>query len=114
MNKHEEFVIPDDPGLAELLFNYSRHNLAAVHVVMGQLEERQCLRKEARPLIWYIFNFSLHSLRLTKFSFCRILADIGGVMGLTTGCSCITFVEIAFFTWKYVMYVRYRFEQRAG
>ena len=54
INKNDtEFKISEDPGLNQLLFNYSRHNLAAVRVAMGQLEERQCVRKEARPLIWY-------------------------------------------------------------
>ncbi len=110
IEKEDEFLISKDSEVANLLFNYSRHNLAAVRVVMGQLEERQCVRKEARPLIWYLY-FVKKNVLLSE-CFYRILADIGGVMGLTTGCSCITFVEIAFFTWKYVMYIRFRFEQQ--
>lgn len=55
IEKEGEFLISKDSEVANLLFNYSGHNLAAVRVVMGQLEERQCVRKEARPLIWYLY-----------------------------------------------------------
>ncbi len=77
----------------EIVFHYSRTNLASVLIMMGSLDTRQTTRTETRPFLW-------------------IFADIGGIMGLTTGCSVVTFVEIAFFIWKYFMYVRYRYEKR--
>jgi len=75
--------------MRRIVFHYVRNNMVGINVFLPDEVHPHIFRGEKRPLLW-------------------ILADIGGLTGLACGCSAVTFVEVAYFIFNYLLYVRRR------
>ncbi len=88
------YKISTSQHVRELVFNYSRDNMAAITLMMGDLSVRLSTRDERKPLIW-------------------IVSDFGGVLGFSTGISLITLVEFLYFCCKFFIFWRWRSKEEA-
>ncbi len=65
-------------GLEEFVYEYARENLVRVEIFIKDKNIDKIVVSEKQPLVWF-------------------LANIGGMAGLTTGCSIVTLCEILYF-----------------
>ena len=73
--EQQQQALAKDPTLVAAMYKYARENLALVNIYIKDPAVTQVKRDQKVPLIWFI-------------------ANIGGILGLTMGCSLVTVFEI--------------------